>query len=121
MRLAWIVSLGVSLFLTACSLPFISSSTKAPVIEELTQTPVSKIIISELDILDRPYTILGDVYAKESSWIPMKSPSTEALNARLQEEAYRLHADAIIFVSYKTDKATWHSMEATGKAVKFRY
>ena len=122
MRWILAVSLGMSLCLTACSMPF--TSAKAPVIEELTRTPVEKIIISELDIFDRPYTLLGDVSAKEASWVPMKSPSKEALNTKLQEEAYQQHADAIIFVTYKTDKSAWHgmaTMEATGKAVKFRY
>ena len=50
---------SLSMVLGGCSLPFISSSTKAPVIEEIKRTPVNKIVMSELDILDRPYKVIG--------------------------------------------------------------
>ncbi len=116
---------SLSMVLGGCSLPFISSSTKAPVIEEIKRTPASKIIISELDILDRPYVLLGEVRASEKPLTPLSAiPTKEELNAKLREEAAKMDADAIIFVSYKPLEKSWKSwggMEAVGKAVKFKY
>lgn len=123
----WSLSIlvGLSIAMGGCSIPFAENGTsKVLVIEELKRTPAHKIIISELDILDRPYVFLSDVSVQETSWLPLQSISKETVNVKLQEEAYRHHADAIIFVTYTSDKTSWlgsGGMRVKGKAVKFKY
>lgn len=123
----WIVNLlfvGMGIALSGCTIPFLSEKvSRAPIIEEIRRTPVEKIVISELDILDRPYALLGEVSAIHKSLIPFNSIATkEELNLKLREEAAKINADAIIFVSYKPLEKSWNSfggMEAKGKAVRF--
>jgi len=114
---------GFLLIFSGCSIPFLGDKTsKAPIIEEIKRTPMNKILISELDILDRPYAIIGEVSVSEKSLIPFKSPDKEDATTKLREEAFKLHADAVIFVSYTSSEKSWagtQSMEARGKAVKF--
>jgi len=123
MRKGLILALVSAFFFIGCSIPFIGeTSGKAPIIEEMKRTPMDKILISELDILDRPYVLIGDVSVSEKSLIPFKSPDKASAELKLREEAFKLNADAIIFVSYTSSEKSWvgtQSMETRGKAVKF--
>ena len=83
------------------------------------------VVISELD-LDRPYTFVKDISVKSSSGVLFfLTPSKEAANVKLKEEAAKLGANAVIYVQYKKVendwKATGGGLEAKGKAVKFKY
>lgn len=125
MQNKWIIQvcLGLSIILCGCSVPFMGDKTaKAPAIETIKRTPVEKIIITELDIVDRPYVLLGDVKATEKSLIPLKSPNKEAAILKLKEAAAALDADAIIFVTVSSPETSWTQMgsiEARGKAIRF--
>jgi len=113
----------VLLGFSGCSIPFMGDkSTKAPTIEAMKRTPVEKIIISELDILDRPYMVLEEVSVIEKSLIPFKKPDQADAAMKLREEAAKLDADAIIFVTFKnsdTSRTGTQGIEAKGKAIRF--
>lgn len=126
MKSKWLVygCLGISLIFCGCSIPFMNDkSTKAPAIESSEkQTPANRIIVTELDILDRPYTILGDVATRYSPLLPYSSIDKADVVIKLREEAAKMGADAVIYVMYTEQKSTLlspASMEAKGKAVKF--
>ena len=126
MKHRWIihVCLGMSVMLCGCSVPFMGEkSVKAPVIEGgQKQTPANRIVVTELDILDRPYSVLGDVVARYSPLLPYSSIDKADVVIQLREEAAKMGADAVVYVIYTEQKSTWissASMEAKGKAVKF--
>jgi len=118
----WLALMGIGL-LTGCSIPFMDdSTTKAPSIEAMKRTPVDKIVISELDILDRPYLVLEEVRITLTPFMPFQTPDQAEAAMKLREEAAKLDADAIIFVTFKSAEASWmgtKSIEAKGKAIRF--
>ena len=64
---------------------------------------------------DRPYSVLGQVAAKQDDG------NIEDVNSVLIEQATRLGADGIINLSYdrKVSMMSWKQLTATGTAVKF--
>lgn len=115
----------VSLVFSGCSMMFWQNKDQAPKIEVINPPTPAKIVVSELDI-DRPYAILGEVSASVSQTTPFGAkPSKELVNAQLQEEAFKLKADGIIYVRYTKTDSSWKSwggsMEGKGQAVKFKY
>lgn len=125
MQRLWGLLFLVALFFNACSIPFWGDKTaKAPVLEEVKKPSSEKVVISELDIMDRPYTVIGEVNASVSQLTPFGAPLKELANKQLQIEAVKMGADGVIFVRYETLPKTWtrwSGMEASGKAVKFKY
>jgi len=123
MRKGLILALVSAFFFIGCSIPFIGeTSGKAPIIEEMKRTPMDKILISELDILDRPYVLIGDVSVSEKSLIPFKSPDKASAELKLREEAFKLKADAVIFVIFSNSEKSWlgtQTIDAYGKAIRF--
>lgn len=120
-----LTALMVSLVFSGCSMMFWQNKESTPKIETINPQTPQKIVISELDI-DRPYTMLGDVSAMVSQTTPFgATPSKELVNAKLQEEAFKLKADGIIYVRYTKTDSSWKSwggsMEGKGQAVKFKY
>lgn len=121
----WMMGLLLgAFFLTGCSVPFLGSkAAQAPLIEYGKQTPVEKIMITELDILDRPYAVVGDVNASVEQMFPLAGESLkERANSALRQKAYALNADAIIFVHYQNlgkSWTRWDGVQAKGKAVAF--
>lgn len=118
-------ALMVSFLFLGCSPMFWQNKDQAPKIEVINPPVPGKIVVSELDI-DRPYAILGDVSAVVSQMTPFgATPSKELVNAKLQEEAFKLKADGIIYVRYTKTESSWKSwggsMEGKGQAVKFKY
>lgn len=120
------ISMCVALLLSGCSWSFWPmSSAKSPSVELVEKTAVEKIVLSELD-LDRPYDLVQDISVKVSSGVvPFSTPTKDAINAKLKEEASKLGANAVIYVRYQTIQSNWAGfgggMEARGKAVKFKY
>ena len=118
-------ALMVSLVFSGCSMMIWQNKDQAPKIEVINPPTPAKIVVSELDI-DRPYAILGEVSASVSQTTPFGAkPSKELVNAQLQEEAFKLKADGIIYVRYTKTDSSWKSwggsMEGKGQAVKFKY
>ncbi len=121
------VSLVSMLFLfSGCSMPFWNQKATAPaMVIDTPKIMPENVVISELD-LDRPYTFVKDISVKSSSGVLFfLTPSKEAANVKLKEEAAKLGANAVIYVQYKKVendwKATGGGLEAKGKAVKFKY
>lgn len=126
MKYGFSVALFAFIFLyTGCSIPFIGTSSKAPVIESFKRTTVDKIIISDMDIFDRPYTLLGDVNVRIEQRLPFGEESIkERATKALQEKASTMDADAVIFVRYEILGKTWtrwSGMDVKGSAIKFSY
>lgn len=121
----YLATLMVTFLFLGCSPMFWQSKDSAPKIEEINPPTPQKIVVSELDI-DRPYTILGDISATVSQMTPFgATPNKESVNAKLQEEAFKLKADGIIYVRYTKTESSWKSwggsMDGRGQAVKFKY
>lgn len=116
-----ITALFLALFVSGCSPYFWRSTT--PVIAQEVKLP-EKIVISELDFINRPYKIIGEVNASVTQLTPFGASLKELANQELQKEALKQGADGIIYVQYKTLPKTWKSwggMEAKGTAVVFKY
>lgn len=81
------------------------------------------IIITENDITDRPYTVLGDISVDvKKTTIFNKDPTREQAAEKLREEAVKLGADAVVLVRYGSvgvSAFSWGSLDAKGRAVKF--
>ena len=81
------------------------------------------IVITEGDITERKYSVLGDISVtvnKITMFHP--DPTRDQVNERLREEAAKLDADAIIFVRYGTlgiSVLSWGSLDGKGRAIKF--
>src|SRR5258708_5977164 len=70
--------------------------------------------------LDQPYKRLGDITAKVSKGpLFSKSPTIEDANFKLQEEASKLGANAVINVTYNRGMSlmSYEVLKATGTAV----
>lgn len=82
-----------------------------------------EIIITEKDITDRPYTTLGDINVTvNKTTIFHPDPTPELVNAKLQEEASKIGADAVVLVRYGTvgiSMMSWGSLDGKGRAVRF--
>lgn len=82
-----------------------------------------EIIISEQNIPDRQYEIIGNIEAFGRSVNLLSSdPNREDVNEALRSEAANQGADAVINVKYKTERrglASRPYMEASGQAVIF--
>lgn len=75
------------------------------------------------DIIDRPYTVIGEVKAGvRKATIFSKSSSEAKVYRELWERAERMGADAVINAKYGNSHVTavsWGKTNATGTAVKF--
>lgn len=87
------------------------------------KTDPRKIVISEGDIKDKKYELLGEIEATASkATIFSPNPTREEVNYFLLEKASRLGADAIIDVHYGSVRLgvwSWGELDGSGKAVKF--
>lgn len=87
------------------------------------KTAISAIRITDTDLVDTKYTSLGDITVnvnKTTAFHP--NPTPEIVNAKLQEKAYELGADAVILVRYGQGGITffsWGSLEGKGRAVRY--
>lgn len=81
------------------------------------------VIVTEADIGDRKYKVLGDIDVKvNKTTIFHKDPTKEQVNEKLKEQAAKLGADAVILVRYGTVGVTgfsWGSLNGKGRAIAF--
>ncbi|MBV5277571.1 MAG: hypothetical protein J0647_00720 [Campylobacteraceae bacterium] len=122
-RVLWFVmALILGLSFSGCTTWFWNKSSN---VQEIKLTLPEKVVISELDILDRPYTVLSDILVTVNQITPLNAtPTKELVNAKLKDEAVKIGADAVIYVQYKKMDSTWtrwNGMEGKGQAVKFKY
>ena len=86
-------------------------------------TEIGAILVTQDDIADRPYTVLGDLEVtvnKMTLFHP--DPTRESIDAELREEAAKIGADAVILVRYGTvgiSFVSWGSLDGQGRAVAF--
>jgi len=82
------------------------------------------IVLTEEDVTDRKYAVLGDISVSVSKTTLFdQDPTREMVNERLREEAYKLGADAVILTRYGTvgiGLASWGVLEGKGRAVAFK-
>lgn len=86
-------------------------------------TAASDILLTESDIIDRPYTVIGDIDATvNKTTIFNRDPTREMVAAELKKKAAELGADAVILVRYGsvgTSFFSWGSLNGKGRAVAF--
>lgn len=82
-----------------------------------------KVSIIESDITDRKYQVLGDVEATVNKTTAFnKSPTKDQVNAKLQQEAAKIGADAVIMVRYGDlgpSFFSWGSLNGKGRAIAY--
>ena len=83
----------------------------------------SEIIVTEEDITDRAYRVLGDINVTvNKTTIFNADPTREMVNLELREEAHKLNADAVILVRYGSvgiGLVSWGSLDGKGRAIAF--
>ena len=70
---------------------------------------------------DTPYQVIKEIKARVGAATALsKTPTIEDVNLKLQEEASKVSADAVINVSYSRgiSATVWKALTATGTAVK---
>jgi len=97
-----------------------STSTKA---KTSTPAPRGDLLLTEGDITDRKYTVLGDLAVTVNKLTVFNAdPTREQVDAKLRAEASKLGADAVILVRYGAvgiSAASWGSLDGKGRAIKF--
>lgn len=90
----------------------------------LPATDPTKIQITEGDISNRPYSVIGDISVTVNKTTIFHPDPTKALVAeQLREKAADLGADAVILVRYGTVGValfSWGSLDGKGRAIKFK-
>lgn len=84
----------------------------------------SQVIVTEGDITDRPYIVIGDVSVTvNKTTIFHPDPTREMVNEALRKEAAQRGADAVVLTRYGTvgiALMSWGSLEGKGRAVAFK-
>lgn len=87
------------------------------------QKSAQDILITETDITDHKYKVLGDIEVTvNKTTIFHRDPTREQVNEKLKEEAAKLGADAVIFVRYGTvgmSFVSYGSLNGKGRAIVF--
>lgn len=88
-----------------------------------TKTPAAQIVLTDQDIVDRKYTVLGDITATvNKTTVFHPSPTREMVNEEFRKKAYEMGSDAVILIRYGevgVSLMSWGSLEGKGRAVKF--
>jgi hypothetical protein len=84
----------------------------------------AEILVTEADITDRPYTVIGDITVSvNKTTIFHPDPTQEMVKEALQKEAAGQGADAVILARYGTVGIaffSWGSIEGKGRAIRFK-
>lgn len=92
--------------------------------QKIDPAAVAAITVTENDITDRPYDVIGDVKVTvNKTTIFNKDPTHEQVDDQLREEAAKVGANAVILVRYGTvgiGLMSWGSLDGQGRAVKFK-
>jgi hypothetical protein len=86
-------------------------------------TPKSEILVTEDDITDKKYRVIGDISVDVNKTTIFDSDPTPAhVDEKLREEAYKLGADAVVLVRYGSvgiGLMSWGTLEGKGRAVAY--
>ena len=81
------------------------------------------IVITDTDMSDRNYTVVGDISVTvNKTFIFSKTPTRKMVNEKLRKEALKIGADAVILVRYGSVGMTgwsYGSLNGKGRAVVF--
>ena len=112
----------VTTLIISCS-PRATSSLQMLDKQAYVSTSPSSVIITEDDLSEKKYNVIGKITVKLSKWTALSpDPTREDANNKLREEAAKKGANAVIFVRYSGPKITltsWGVLEANGEAVRF--
>lgn len=96
-----------------------------PTSHEVKQVLPEQVLLTDGDISDRPYTVLGDISVTVNKTTVFHSdPTKDMVNEKLKVEAAKLGADAVIHVRYGTvgiSMMSWGSLDGKGRAVQFKH
>jgi hypothetical protein len=83
----------------------------------------SAVVLSQNDILDRPYEVLGDIHVTVSKTTVFNSDPTEMSVAEaLREKGAEIGANAVIFARFGSltiSAVSYGTMEGAGRAIRF--
>lgn len=123
MSLAILASVVVSSGCSTWSTSAVSNVRQGSSAEPVKIVSPNQVQITEADIADRPYKSLGDIsITVNKTTIFHDNPTREIVNKKLQEEAAKLGADAVVLVRYGEggiSLMSWGSLEGKGRAVSF--
>lgn len=97
----------------------------APSVGKVANAPKApaQVLVTENDITNRPYRVLGDVNVTVRKVTIFDSdPTREKVNAALQDKAAELGADAVVLVRYGAVGVgvfSWGQMDGQGRAIVF--
>lgn len=123
-----ILLIGVLLMLGGCATWSTSNvkgvdDSKTIVPSKMDQKSPQDIVVTETDISDRKYKVLGDVEVTvNKTTIFHSDPTREKVNEELRKEAAKLGADAVILVRYGTvgvSFMSWGALNGKGRAIVF--
>jgi len=123
-----ILLIGALLMLSACATWSTSNVKKVDDSEAIVASKAEEkspqdIVVTETDISDRKYKVLGDIEATvNKTTIFHSDPTREKVNEELRKEAAKLGADAVILVRYGTvgvSFMSWGSLNGKGRAIVF--
>jgi|SRR3989338_2693398 len=123
-----ILLIGALLLLSACATWSTSNvkrvdDSETIVASKAEQKAPQDIVVTETDISDRKYKVLGDIEATiNKTTIFHSDPTREKVNEELRKEAAKLGADAVILVRYGTvgvSFMSWGSLNGKGRAIVF--
>lgn len=87
------------------------------------RTPIEEILITDGDVTDRDYAVVGDITVTISKVTYVdRDPTHDMIDMELVDVAHRVRADAVIFVRYGTVGQSFTSsgtLEGKGRAIKF--
>lgn len=98
-----------------------ASSTSTEV--ALAPTDENEVIITDKDITDRKYEVLGDISVNvNKTTVFNANPTEEMVNEKLKEKAATLGANAVVLVRYGKGGVSlfsWGSLQGKGRAIRF--
>lgn len=96
-----------------------------PAVQKLAVTEAKDVILTEGDIVDKKYIVLGDISVTvNKTTIFHPDPTKEMVNVKLKEEAAKLGADAVTQIRYGTvgiSMMSWGSLDGKGRAIQFSH
>lgn len=126
MHLKLVPALATALLLAGCSSYTVSGIKPAEGSAAVQRVPTNPahIIVTERDITDKRYDVLGDIdLSVNKTTILNQDPTKQSIDAALRERAAALGADAVILVRYGTVGISfwsWGTLDGKGRAVAFR-
>jgi uncharacterized protein YbjQ (UPF0145 family) len=126
MRVTILGPLLLSVMLTGCatwSTSSVDNSAADITTSQVKKKQPSEIQVTEGDITDRSYKLIGDVSVTvNKTTVFHPDPTKEMVTEKLKEKASELGADAVVLARYGKggmSLMSWGSLEGKGRAIKF--